>query len=69
MRIMKKESDNFTKIVRDFKDKWVAVSADYSKVFASGNSLDGVMKKVDRQTNLKVFKVIPFDTVYSPVQL
>ena len=66
---MKKESDNFTNLIKNFKNKWVAVSADYGKVFASANSLQSVMKKVDQKKHIKVFKVIPFDMVYSPVQL
>ena len=66
---MKKESDNFSKIIKKFRNKWVAVSDNYSKVFASANSLNQVMKKVDRKKNLKVFKVIPFNMIYSPVQL
>ena len=66
---MRKEEDNFTRIIKDFKNKWVAVSSDYSRVFVSGNSLEGVMKKVDQKKNLKVFKVVPFNMIYSPVQL
>ena len=66
---MRKKEDNFTKIIRDFRNKWVAVSSDYSKVFVSGNSLECVMKKVDHKKNLKVFKVVPFNMIYSPVQL
>jgi len=64
-----KISNNFSKITKSFKDKWVAVSKDYSKVVASANTLSGVMNKIKKDTNLKVFKVIPLDMIYSPFNL
>lgn len=63
-------SNNFSKILKSFKDKWVAVPEDYSEVFASGNTLTEVKKKIDNKyKNVKVFKVIPFDMIYSPFHL
>ena len=59
-------SNNFSKIVKSFKDKWVAVPEDYSKVVASADTLSGVMVQIKKNTNLKIFKVIPLDMIYSP---
>ena len=63
---MDKTSINFNKLLQSFKDKWVAVSADYGKVFASGDTLETVISKSKGLKNIKMFRVIPFDTVYSP---
>ena len=63
---MDKASINFNKLLRSFKDQWVAVSEDYGTVFASGRTLEIVSKKVKTTKNVKMFKVVPFDTVYSP---
>ena len=63
---MDKQSINFNKLLQSFKDQWVAVSNDYSKVFANGKTLESVVKKVKDVENKKVFRVIPFDAVYSP---
>jgi hypothetical protein len=63
---MDKKSINFNKLLKSFKDKWVAVSLDYSKVFASGNTLQSVAKKVKTKGNVKMFRVMPFDVIYSP---
>ena len=64
-----KISSNFSNIIKSFKDKWVAVPEDYSRVVASANTLNGVMNKIKKDTNLKVFKVIPLDMIYSPCNL
>jgi len=63
---MDKTSTNFNKLLRSFKDKWVAVSDDYSKVFASGNTLESIVNKVRDTAKVKMFRVIAFDTIYSP---
>ena len=47
---MDKKSANFNKLLKSFKGKWVAASDDYSKVFASGNTLESIVKKV--KTNI-----------------
>ncbi len=62
-------SNNFSKIIKSFKDKWVAVPSDYSKVVASADTLQGVMNKIKDNNDLKVFKVIPLDMIYSPCNL
>lgn len=59
-------SNNFSKIIKSFKDKWVAVPEDYSEVVASADTLQGVMSKIKNDSKLKVFKVIPLDMIYSP---
>ncbi|MEK7501511.1 MAG: hypothetical protein AAB629_01145 [Patescibacteria group bacterium] len=63
---MDKTSTNFNKLLQSFRDKWVAVSDDYGKVFASGNTLESITNKVKDMTGVKMFRVIPFDTIYSP---
>ena len=62
-------SNNFSKIIKSFRDKWVAVPSDYSEVIASADTLSGVMNKVKDSSNLKFFKVIPLDMIYSPCNL
>ncbi len=64
-----KLSNNFSKIIKSFRDKWVAVPEDYSEVIASADTLSGVMSKIKKEDNLKVFKVIPLDMIYSPCNL
>ena len=66
---MDKISNNFNEIMKSFKDKWVAVPEDYSVVVASADTLGGVMGKIKKNSNLKVFKVIPLDMIYSPCNL
>ncbi|MFA6256843.1 MAG: DUF5678 domain-containing protein [Candidatus Paceibacterota bacterium] len=61
-----KLSNNFSKITKSFKGKWVASSEDYSKVIASANTLNEVIKKIGKDQNPKIFKVVPLDMVYSP---
>jgi len=63
---MDKTSINFNKLLRSFKDQWVAVSEDYGTVFASGDTLESISKRVKNTKKVKMFKVIPFDTIYSP---
>ncbi|MEK7128141.1 MAG: DUF5678 domain-containing protein [Patescibacteria group bacterium] len=62
-------SNNFSHIIKSFRDKWVAVPEDYSEVVASADTLSGVMSKITKEKNLKVFKVIPLDMIYSPCNL
>jgi len=63
---MDKTSTNFNKLLKSFKDQWVAVSEDYGTVFASGHTLESISKKIKTTKNVKMFKVVPFDTIYSP---
>ena len=62
-------SNNFSKIIQSFRDKWVAVPDDYSEVIASADTLSEVMDKIKKNTTLKVFKVVPLDMIYSPFTL
>ena len=62
-----KKSANFSKIIRNFKDKWVGVTDDYSRVLASADSLAAVSRKLGKDASKTIiFRVIPFDMVYSP---
>ena len=63
---MDKESKNFSKIIKLFKNKWVAVSQDYGEVFASANTLEKTLMKTKGKANFRVFLVTPFSTSYSP---
>lgn len=65
-RKIDKTSNNFNKIMKSFKDKWVAVSPDYSKVIASANTLNDVVNKIGKDSKLKIFKVVPLNMIYSP---
>ncbi len=62
-------SKNFSKILKSFKDKWVAVPEDYSEVVASADTLKDLLGKIKENNHLKVFKVIPLDMIYSPCNL
>jgi hypothetical protein len=63
---MDKKSANFNKLLKSIKDKWVAVSDDYSRVFSSGNTLESIVKKVKTSNNVKMFRVMPFDVCTFP---
>lgn len=66
---MDKISKNYTKLLGKFINKWVVVSADYSKVVASGDTLDEVADKAKNNKEALVFRVLPSNIVYSPSQL
>ena len=66
---MDKMSKNYTKLLEKFINKWVVVSADYSKVVASGNTLEEIADKARKNKEALVFRVLPSNIVYSPSQL
>lgn len=43
------EAINLTKILKNYSSGWVAITADYKKVVASGKTLEEVTKKVEKQ--------------------
>ena len=43
---MKQSKIDFTKLLRGYRDGWVAISSDFKSVVSSGKSLKDVMKKV-----------------------
>lgn len=42
-----------------YVDKWVALSKDYKKVIASGETLSEVLKKTAKEKRKVVFRVLP----------
>lgn len=62
---------NFNKLCRLFKNKWVATSGDYATVVFSGESIKQVMREIGDKnlSQLKIFRVVPSDLIYSPVEL
>ena len=40
---------NLSKLLKNFSSGWVAITADYTKIVASGKTLKGVTKAVEKQ--------------------
>ncbi len=58
---------DFSKILKPYENKWVALSSDKKKVVVSGKTLDEVMKKTRQNSNKLLFtKVLPFNINYAP---
>ena len=59
------------KILRNFENQWVALSPDYKKVVASGESLNEVESKLkpDEVRKVVFHKVPPLDSVFIPTTL
>ncbi len=56
------------KVLKPFENKWVALSPDYRRVVASGESLDEVESQLDQNQVHEVihFRVPPRDAVFVP---
>ncbi len=55
-------------ILRPYENKWVALSPDYTRVVASGDTrkeVDARVKKEEREM-LIFHKVLPFDALFAP---
>ena len=50
-------SATINKLYSRYKDRWVSVSEDYSKVFASSKNLDDLIKEI-KEKNLKKGMII-----------
>jgi len=59
------KSINFNKLLKTFRNMWVATSDDYGKVFAHARTLTSLTKKLKGMSGLKTFLVIPFGMSYS----
>ncbi|OHA88605.1 MAG: hypothetical protein A3C70_01050 [Candidatus Zambryskibacteria bacterium RIFCSPHIGHO2_02_FULL_43_14] len=59
------KSPNISVIKKQHINKWVALSTDYKKLLAVGDSLSAVLKKT-KQSNKIVIKVLP-DLGYAPI--
>ena len=57
-----------TAITRRYIDRWVALSADYQRVIASGDTLAEVLKAAKKMKRKVVFKVLS-DLGYVPFSL
>lgn len=59
------------KVIIKNENKWIAINADGTKVFASATKLDILEKKLERMKikNIVIRFVPPFDTVLSPTCL
>jgi hypothetical protein len=58
---------NIFEITKNYVNKWVALSEDYKKVLASGETLSEVLEKTSSEKRLMVFRVLPSAT-YAPLQ-
>ncbi|KKT14842.1 MAG: hypothetical protein UV94_C0006G0006 [Parcubacteria group bacterium GW2011_GWC1_43_30] len=58
------KSPNLSVLKKQHINKWVALSADYKKLIAVGDSLSAVLKKA-KQPDKVVMKVLP-DLGYAP---
>ena len=65
------KSTNLSQILKDFENKWVALSKDKKKVITSGETLDEVLEKINAEDRHKisVMRVLPFDVGYAPHSL
>ena len=59
------EALDFSAIEKKYVNKWIALSTDYKKVLAVGNSLRAVLEKTD-QSEKVVMRVLP-RLGYAPV--
>ena len=57
------EPIDLTEILKDFENKWVVLSDDYSRVLASGDSLDDVLERSHLGI---VMNVLSFHASFSP---
>ena len=62
---------DFSKILQPYENKWVALSSDYTKVIASGKTLQetAIQLEKDERESVVFHKVFPFDAYYEPLLL
>lgn len=66
------KAKDFRTVLKDYPNKWVALSRDGKKVLASGNSLDAVTKRLPKTQRLEkptFLRVLPEHVSYSPSTL
>lgn len=54
---MLKHIVDLSKILKNYRSGWVSISADHKKVLASSNSLDALIKKLQKMGNPKGYVV------------
>ena len=67
-REMTVRAPNLNEILKPFENKWVALSADETKVLSSGDTLSEVESKLNEKEKHEAvfFKVIPFSVGVAP---
>ena len=62
---------DLSKVLQPYENKWVALSSDYHKVVASGETLRETAAQVEEGERERVIfhKVLPFDAYYEPLFL
>lgn len=62
------KSTNLDQTLKNFENKWVALSQDKKKVVSSGNTLNEALGKVSikDRNKISVMRVLPFDVGYAP---
>ena len=60
---------DLSKLLQPYENKWVALSPDYSRVIASGETLRETAAQVreDDKEQAVFHKVLPFDAYYIPL--
>ncbi|GEM_PF-1834804 len=59
---------NISSLTGKYVNKWVALSEDYKKVIASGETLSEILKKTSAKKKKVVFRVAP-KLGYAPISL
>lgn len=62
---------DLSKILQPYENKWVALSSDYTRVMASGKTLQETATQLAKSERESVVfhKVFPFDAYYEPLLL
>lgn len=62
---------DLSQLLKPYEDKWVAISPDYKKVIASGETLKETVAQVSPESREEVIfhKVLPYDALYAPLSL
>ena len=60
---------DLSKVLQPYENKWVALSPDYTKIIASGETLRETAAQVreDEKEHAVFHKVLPFDAYYIPL--
>lgn len=55
-------------MVAAYENKWVALSPDFTRVLAAGDSVEEVDEQLQdsERAGAVLYKVLPFDVVYAP---
>ena len=63
------QTKDLSKVLKPYENQWVALSPDYTKVIASGETLRETVAQVreDEKERAVFHKVLPFDAYYVPL--